>query len=166
MRTPLCVVLFVAGAASAGVARAAAPVANDDSYQTGQGQMMSIAAPGVLGNDTDDGDPGPLTASLVGPQPLGGTLTLNADGSFTYDPDNDFSGTTMFSYAASDGAESDEAVVTLTVTSSYNPGSGSGGGGGGYGSGGAMSPWLLVLLMLAALYPRGLKPSKRRAISP
>jgi hypothetical protein len=123
---------------------------------------MTIAAPGVLGNDTD-ADLDALTASLVGPPPLGGTLTLNADGSFTYDPDDDYYGTTMFSYAASDGAESDEAVVTLTVTSSYAGGGGSGGYG--YGSG-APSAALLALLALAALYPRGLKPSKRRAISP
>ena len=43
-----------------------------------------MAAPGVLANDTDpDGDP--LTAVLV-TGPSHGTLTLNANGSFTYTP--------------------------------------------------------------------------------
>jgi VCBS repeat-containing protein len=155
-------VLFGAGIACAGIVQAAAPVANDDSYQTGQGQMMSIAAPGVLGNDSD-ADMDALTASVVS-NPLSGVLTLNADGSFTYNPDSDFYGTDSFSYAVSDGSASDQAVVSLTVTSSYA--GGGGGGGGGYGSGGAPSPAALALLALAALYPRGLKLSKRRAISP
>lgn len=30
-----------------------APVANDDSFQTGEGQTLNVAVPGVLGNDTD-----------------------------------------------------------------------------------------------------------------
>ncbi|MGH8482724.1 MAG: Ig-like domain-containing protein [Nevskiaceae bacterium] len=156
MNAPLRFALAV-GIASAGAAQAATPVANNDSYQTGQGQMMSIAAPGVLGNDTD-ADMDTLTASVVS-NPLYGTLMLNADGSFTYNPNSTFYGTDSFSYAASDGSTSDEAVVSLTVTSS------AGGGGGGYSSG-APSAALLALLAIAALYRRGLKPSKRRAISP
>jgi len=151
--------LLVAGAAVTGSANSAT-VANDDTYQTGQGQALSIGAPGVLGNDTGDG--GALSASEVSP-PLNGTLTLNANGSFTYTPESDFYGTDDFSYEATDGSTSDQAVVTLTVTSSYN--NGGGGGGGGYGSGGAPSSALLMLLAAAALY-RGLKSSKRRAISP
>lgn len=161
MHTPLRGILGCGILSLAGSAAAAVPVANDDSYQTGQAQTMTIAAPGVLGNDTDS-DMHALTASVVS-DPMFGTLTLNADGSFTYDPDDDFYGTDDFSYSASDGSASDQAVVTLTVTSSY---AGGGGGGGGYGSGGAPSPALLALLGLAALYRRGLKASKRRAISP
>ena len=49
-------------------------------------------APGVLANDTDaDGDP--LTAVARVASPLDGTLTLNADGSFTYTPTAGFYGT-------------------------------------------------------------------------
>ena len=41
-----------------------APVAVDDSYTTNEDTPLTIAAPGVLGNDTDvDGDA--LTAALV-----------------------------------------------------------------------------------------------------
>ncbi len=51
-----------------------------------------MAAPGVLGNDTDpDGDP--LTAILAA-APSHGDLTFNADGSFTYIPARDFKGQT------------------------------------------------------------------------
>ena len=147
----------------AGAAHAAAPVANDDSYQTGQGQMMTIAAPGVLGNDSDADAGDTLSASVVS-NPMFGTLTLNADGSFTYNPDADFYGSDSFSYAAGDGTASDSAVVSLTVTPSYGGGAG-GGGGYGYGSG-SPSPAVLALLALAAFYRRGLKASKRRCISP
>ena len=69
-----------------------APVAVDDSYSTAEDTALTVAAPGVLGNDTDvDGDP--LTAVLVS-DPAHGTLALNADGSFTYTPAADYNGAT------------------------------------------------------------------------
>jgi hypothetical protein len=90
------------------------PVANGDTYAVDQGTTLTIAAPGVLGNDTDaDGDP--LTASLVS-SAANGTLTLNADGSFGYAPNAGFSGTDGFTYTAHDGeAASAPATVTITV---------------------------------------------------
>ena len=61
-----------------------------------------MPAPGVLGNDTDvDGDA--LTAAPGRATPPNGTLTLNADGSFTYTPDANFNGTDSFTYTANDG---------------------------------------------------------------
>jgi VCBS repeat-containing protein len=77
------------------------------------------AAVGVLANATDvDGDP--LAASLVaGPQH--GSLTLNADGSFSYTPDAGYQGADQFSYQASDGqADSNVAVVSINVGESVN----------------------------------------------
>ena len=52
-----------------------APVATGESYGTTEDTPLTIAAPGVLGNDTDvDGNP--LTAIVV-TRPTHGTLTLN-----------------------------------------------------------------------------------------
>ena len=57
-----------------------------------------------------------LTATL-GASPAHGTVTLAADGSFTYTPNADFNGTDSFTYTASDGAAaSNVATVTITVT--------------------------------------------------
>lgn len=164
MQTPLRLVFLTAGIACASAVHAATPVANDDSYVMQQGGVLTVGAPGVLGNDTD-ADGNPLTAVLAS-DAGNGTLTLSADGSFSYRPAPAFYGSDSFSYEAHDGTSSDLAVVGLTVNQDTTYGGGGGGGGGGYGSGGAPSPATLVLLALAALYPRGLKASKRRAISP
>ena len=57
----------------------------------------------MLTNDTDI-DGGPLTAVTRSAGPTNGTLTLNADGSFTYTPTAGFTGTATFAYTAYDGA--------------------------------------------------------------
>jgi uncharacterized delta-60 repeat protein len=91
------------------------PAAAPDAFTLGEDLTISVGGPGVLGNDSDpEGDP--LTAVLVTP-PAHGTLTLNPNGTFTYTPDVNFSGTDTFTYRASDGAlSSAPATVTLTVT--------------------------------------------------
>ncbi len=92
-----------------------APAAVSDSYTTAEDTVLTVAAPGVLSNDNDV-DSLTLTAVLV-TGPSSGTLTLNADGSFTYTPDLNFFGTDSFTYKASDGLLlSNTATVTLTVT--------------------------------------------------
>jgi VCBS repeat-containing protein len=55
-----------------------------------------------------------LTAILVS-DVSHGTLALNADGSFTYTPAADFTGTDSFTYNANDGA-ADSDLVTVTIT--------------------------------------------------
>ncbi|MCI0443225.1 Ig-like domain-containing protein, partial [bacterium] len=91
-----------------------APTAVDDSYVTDKNVALNISAPGVLGNDTDpNGDP--LTA-VVDANPTNGSLTLNADGSFTYTPNTDYVGADSFTYHANDGVDdSNIATVNLTV---------------------------------------------------
>ena len=91
-----------------------APVANANSYSTGQGTPLIVGSTGVLGNDTDvDGDS--LTAVYVG-GPSHGTLTLNPNGSFTYTPHAFFVGVDSFTYKAYDGhVHSNVATVTVTV---------------------------------------------------
>ncbi|MFC1610846.1 Ig-like domain-containing protein, partial [Myxococcota bacterium] len=92
-----------------------APVATDDGYSTGEDTPLVVGAPGVLANDSDV-DSGSLTAA-VALAPSNGTLTLNADGSFTYTPDPDFEGSDSFTYVANDGAlDSNIATVDITVT--------------------------------------------------
>jgi VCBS repeat-containing protein len=92
-----------------------APTAVDDAYATDEDAPLSVAAPGVLGNDTDpDGDT--LAAALVS-GPSHGTLTLNPDGSFTYTPDANYNGPDSFAYRATDGSlDSNTATVSLTVS--------------------------------------------------
>ncbi len=91
-----------------------APDAADDDFVTPQNTPITVAAGGVLDNDSDaDGDT--LAAVLIA-GPTNGTLTFNADGSFTYAPDQGFCGTDRFTYQASDGsAVSRLAAVDLRV---------------------------------------------------
>jgi VCBS repeat-containing protein len=90
------------------------PTATDDAYTTPEDTALTVAAPGVLGNDRDaDGDT--LSAEL-GSGPSHGAITLNADGSFTYTPDANYNGNDSFTYRAGDGGlESDLATVTIAV---------------------------------------------------
>ncbi|MGE8705237.1 MAG: Ig-like domain-containing protein, partial [Achromobacter sp.] len=109
-----------------------APTAVNDSGSTKQGVGLSAdAAHGVLSNDTDpDGDT--LHVSAVNGQAAGvgkaitgsngGTFTLNADGSYSFNPGSAFqhlgngaSATTSISYTVSDG-EGGLSTATLTVT--------------------------------------------------
>jgi VCBS repeat-containing protein len=90
-----------------------APTAVADNYETPEDTALVIAAPGVLVNDDDvDGDA--LTA-VLDTDVSDGTLTLNADGSFTYTPDMDFDGVDSFTYHANDGT-ADSPTVTATIT--------------------------------------------------
>ena len=89
-----------------------APVANDDTFTTNEDTPL---AGNVLTNDTDI-DADTLTASLVD-GPTHGTLTLNANGSFTYTPNGNYSGADSFTYTATDGTvTSSIATVTITVS--------------------------------------------------
>jgi len=91
------------------------PTATADTYAIPQDTLLTVAAPGVLANDSDP-DGNPLTAVLVTPSP-DGTVTLNLDGSFSFAPAAAFTGTTSFSYQAVDsqGAASAPTAATVTV---------------------------------------------------
>ncbi|HKB04154.1 MAG TPA: Ig-like domain-containing protein [Gemmataceae bacterium] len=90
------------------------PVAVADSYALDEDTPLTVAAPGVLANDTDiDGDA--LSATVV-TGPAHGTVTVNADGSFTYTPAANYVGADSFTYRASDPAGAGStATVSLTV---------------------------------------------------
>ncbi|HEX2699053.1 MAG TPA: ELWxxDGT repeat protein [Acidimicrobiales bacterium] len=91
-----------------------APVAGDDFEQSVENVPLAVAAPGVLGNDTDaDGDS--LTAGAASDPPHG-SVALNTDGSYTYTPDANFNGTDTFSYTATDSTgRSDTALVSIVI---------------------------------------------------
>jgi hypothetical protein len=91
-----------------------APEATNDSYGAAQDTPLTVAAPGVLFNDTDV-EGGPLKALKVN-GPGHGTLTLMATGSFTYTPAAGYSGPDSFTYKANDNiADSNIATVNLSV---------------------------------------------------
>src|SRR5262249_14526301 len=90
------------------------PAANPDAYDSDEDQILSVAAPGVLGTDTDPTG-APLTA-LLSASPGHGALTLTANGSFTYTPAANFNGTDSFTYRARDPFEAVSAATTVTIT--------------------------------------------------
>ena len=99
-----------------------APVARDDAYDTNEGEPLEVSAPGVLGNDEDAaGGDDALEARLVG-DPSSGTLALNGNGSFTYEPGASFNGTDSFTYRANDGLEDgNNATVAVRVIPVNDP---------------------------------------------
>lgn len=98
----------------------AAPVANANSYSTDEDTKLTVAAPGVLGNDTD-ADSDPLTAQKL-TDPAHGSLSLSANGGFTYTPASGYVGSDSFTYRASDGEDySNTANVTITVNEVVEP---------------------------------------------
>lgn len=97
-----------------------APAAAADSYTIQKNGLLTVATPGLLGNDSDvDGDV--LTAVLV-TGPGHGNLVLNTNGSFVYTPAVNYSGSDSFTYQAGDGkTTSNVATILLTVTNPYTP---------------------------------------------
>jgi hypothetical protein len=99
----------------------------DDSYTTPENTALIISAPGILANDT-----GLSLFDLAGPSvmtsPGNGTLSFLFDGSFTYTPDPNFSGTDTFSYddfgfifSPFDETISNIATVSIVVTPTATP---------------------------------------------
>ena len=91
------------------------PTATADSYTTQQDTPLTVAAPGVLSNDSDP-DVGDSLTAVESTDPQDGSVTVNANGSFTYTPAPGFAGSDSFTYKASDGtAQSNAATVSITV---------------------------------------------------
>ncbi len=93
------------------------PTARDDAFTVDEDSSLAggnVLADNGSGPDSDpDGDP--LTVSLV-TGPANGTLALNADGTFSYTPTDDFHGTDSFVYRIDDGnGGSSTATVSIVV---------------------------------------------------
>ena len=89
------------------------PVAVDDAATIASNGVASAAAPGLLANDIDlDGD---ALVALLGTSPLHGTALIQANGSWSYQPDAGFTGTDTFTYVAFDGL-STSLAATIRVT--------------------------------------------------
>ncbi len=79
-RTTATVTVDVAG-------RNDAPLASDDAYGTDEDHALDIAAPGILDNDSDVDADDVLRVVDADPTSIwGASVTVNADGGFTYDP--------------------------------------------------------------------------------
>ncbi|MDH3511712.1 MAG: tandem-95 repeat protein, partial [Gammaproteobacteria bacterium] len=96
-----------------------APVSGSESMTTDEDAPLIGIAAGIndlLANDMDrDGDALTVnTTPVIGP--TYGTLVLNSDGSFTYTPYANFSGTDAFTYQVADArGGTSQAVVTILV---------------------------------------------------
>jgi filamentous hemagglutinin family protein len=93
------------------------PVATNDQVTTNFGVPVGG---NVLANDYD-ADNDPLSVVLDGTSPQHGQLVLNKDGTFTYSPDEGFSGNDSFTYLVTDG-QLGGAPAGATVTVTVNPG--------------------------------------------
>jgi len=122
------------------------PVAADDSYMTFGNTPLYAAVPGpatpyvgsatrVVGNDAG---PAPLAASVAA-APAHGTVTLAADGSFTYTPAAGYAGADSFTYVVTDG--NGVASMPATVSVTMGPVIWYVNGAGGSGDGRASSPF-------------------------
>ena len=87
------------------------PVAVGDSYSTSASVPLTVAAPGVLGNDHGSG----LSADLL-TDPAHGTVTLSHAGGFTYTPSHGFSGVDSFTYKDTDASFNSSAAATVAIT--------------------------------------------------
>jgi len=97
------------------------PVAEDDVYNTNVDEPLSVLAPGVLDNDSDD-DADPLEAVLVSDPDEGGTVDLRADGSFDYTPPAGYIGNDAFTYRPFDGTDfGNLAEVTVRIGAPPGP---------------------------------------------
>ena len=90
------------------------PVAQNDSATIDAQLTLSVPAPGVLSNDLSPSGR-PLTAELVR-SVAHGTMILEANGAFSYQPTREFSGTDTFTYTVYDGpVRGNTALVEIIV---------------------------------------------------
>ena len=99
------------GAGSPVIPTPTSPAQNDGPYAVIEDTALTVgAADGLLANDTG------LATPVVVSGPAHGTVAVASDGSFTYTPNADYSGSDRFTYSASDGLNTFGAVATFDVS--------------------------------------------------
>ena len=89
------------------------PVAGNDSFSTDEDTKVTLTP---LTNDSDsDGQIDTTTVALVS-EPGLGKITINSDGSMTYEPNPDVNGTDTFNYSVKDNEGLWAAPATISVT--------------------------------------------------
>ncbi|BAV08693.1 conserved repeat domain-containing protein/gliding motility-associated C-terminal domain-containing protein [Filimonas lacunae] len=91
------------------------PIAVDDDTTTEEPTPVIIP---VLNNDHAQSGTLNVSTVVIKTQPAHGTVTVNADGTVTYTPNDGYEGDDSFTYTVKDsnGNESNVATVTITVT--------------------------------------------------
>lgn len=115
---------------------AVTPIAQDDTFSVNPNVRLtrSTQATGILANDTDFD---PVTQRIETYDKVtaqGGSVVVNPDGSFIYDPPVGFRGVDFFTYTLRADEGTDSATVTLDVTAGpvtwfVNPAAAAGGNG-------------------------------------
>lgn len=93
------------------------PVAVEDAYTATLNTPLVVAAgSGVIQNDFDDNLPGLSVSAFSATSAQGGAVSVNANGSFTYNPPTGFSGNDSFTYTLRDSdAQTDTGTVKVRV---------------------------------------------------
>lgn len=123
LRPPLAILaagLMLATVAAPGARAGLLVTANNDAYTVRHDHALVVASPGVLANDSGIGR---TAAKLT--NPAHGTVVMNTNGSFTYQPNARYVGSDAFTYEARilnlGILLTDPATVTITVTNGTTP---------------------------------------------
>jgi ELWxxDGT repeat protein len=133
------------------------PMAGNDSASSQNDAAVTID---VLANDSESGGTIDTTSVQIISKPVHGSVSVTASGSVVYTPVTGFAGSDSFTYSVKDlqGALSNVATVSVSVTAAAAPSSSKGGGGG--------AATLLDLLALGGLALfRGLRPNTRAPLT-
>ncbi|MGE0401118.1 MAG: Ig-like domain-containing protein [Kofleriaceae bacterium] len=89
-----------------------APIAVDDAIMGGEDTIITVSGAMLAANDTDP-DGNPLSVTGVSNASAGSVSFVN--GTVSYTPPADFTGTATFNYVVADGTAQDTGTVTVTV---------------------------------------------------
>lgn len=107
------VAVLISGVFSSSSAFAQIPTTVDDFYSVDEDSLLTVNPDGVFFNDVNFVDD---FFAIIQTSTGFGILTLNQNGTFTYQPNQNFDSTDSFTYVATNGTHnSNEATVALSV---------------------------------------------------